>query len=41
MERARDTIARRVAHGAIACIAALLLAVLMTWPLGAGFGHLG
>src|SRR5262245_57420947 len=41
MEDARDTIARRLAHGAIACTAALLLAILMTWPLAAGFGSLG
>jgi hypothetical protein len=41
MEHRRDTMARRLARGALAGCAALLLAVVMTWPLAAGFTHLG
>lgn len=41
MERRPDTIAARARAAAIACGAALLLAVVMTWPLAAGLGRLG
>ena len=41
MERRPDTIAARARAAAIACGAALMLAVVMTWPLAAGLGRLG
>jgi hypothetical protein len=41
MERRPDTIAARARGAAIACGVALLLAVVMTWPLAAGLGRLG
>ena len=41
MERRLDTIAARVLHAAVACGAALALAIAMTWPLAAGLGRLG
>jgi len=41
MEPRPDTIAARARGAAIACGLALALAVLMTWPLASGLGHLG
>ena len=41
MERRPDSIAARAPSAAIACVLALLLAVVMTWPLAAGLGRLG
>lgn len=41
MERRPDTIAARAWRAAAVCAAAILLVVLMTWPLAAGFGRLG
>ena len=41
MEEPRDTMARRLVRGALACGAATVLAVVMTWPLASGFGRLG
>jgi len=41
MEPRRQRIGRRVARAALGVVAALGLAVLMTWPLAAGFGTLG
>ena len=41
MERRPDTIAAGARRAAVGCAAALALAVLMTWPLAAGFGRLG
>ena len=41
MEEPRDTIARRLVRGALACGLATVLAVIMTWPLASGFGRLG
>src|SRR5580765_1562331 len=41
MERRPDSIAARAPSAAIACGLALLLAVVMTWPLATGLGRLG
>jgi hypothetical protein len=41
MDERRDTIIRRLARAALACSLALALAIVMTWPLAAGFGSLG
>lgn len=41
MERRPDTIAARARRAATVCAAAILLSVLMTWPLASGFGRLG
>lgn len=41
MDERRDTITRRLARAALACTLALILAIVMTWPLAAGFGSLG
>ena len=41
MDPQRDTIWRRTARAALACGAALAIAIVMTWPLAAGFDHLG
>ena len=41
MERRPDSIAVRVRRAAIACGLALVLAVVMTWPLATGLGRLG
>ncbi|HEU4993393.1 MAG TPA: hypothetical protein VFT29_01165, partial [Gemmatimonadaceae bacterium] len=41
MEARPDTIAARARGAAIACGLALVLAVLMTWPLASGLGRLG
>ncbi len=41
MERRPDTIAGRALRAALPCAVALALAILMTWPLAAGFGRLG
>ena len=41
MEPRRQPIGRRVARAALGVVAALGLAVIMTWPLVAGFGTLG
>jgi hypothetical protein len=41
MERRLDTIAARVLRAAVACTAALALAIVMTWPLATGLGRLG
>ncbi len=41
MERRPDTIAAGARRAAAGCAIALALAVLMTWPLAAGFGRLG
>jgi hypothetical protein len=41
MERRLDTIAARMLHAAVACTAALALAIVMTWPLATGLGRLG
>jgi hypothetical protein len=41
MERRPDTIAARALRAAAVCIAALALAIVMTWPLAAGLGRLG
>ena len=41
MERSRDTIAARMRRAAGICAVALATAILMTWPLASGLGHLG
>ena len=41
MDRQRDSIRRRLGGAALACGAALLISIVMTWPLAAGFDHLG
>jgi hypothetical protein len=41
MDGARDTIAARARGAAIVCSAALVLAIVMTWPLARGLGRLG
>ena len=41
MERRPDSIAARARSAAIACGLALVLAVVMTWPLATGLGRLG
>ena len=41
MERRQDSIAARARSAAIACGLALVLAVVMTWPLATGLGRLG
>jgi hypothetical protein len=41
MERRPDTIAARALRAAAVCAGALALAIVMTWPLAAGFGRLG
>src|SRR4029450_11880342 len=41
MELRRQPIGRRVARAAFGVVAALALAVMMTWPLAAGFGTFG
>ena len=41
MHRRPDSITRRVASGALACVSALAITLIMTWPLAVGFGRLG
>ena len=41
MDAGPDSITRRAARAARACAAALAIAVVMTWPLAAGFDRLG
>jgi hypothetical protein len=41
MDAGPDSITRRVGVAASACAAALVLTIVMTWPLAAGFGRLG
>ena len=41
MDAGPDSIPRRVASSALACVAALAITIVMTWPLAAGFGRLG
>lgn len=41
MERPFDTIAARMLHAAVGCVAALALTIVMTWPLATGLGRLG
>jgi hypothetical protein len=41
MDAGPDSITRRVASDALACVAALAITLVMTWPLAAGFGRLG
>src|SRR5688572_25993099 len=41
MDPQRDSFWRRAGSAALACGAALLISIVMTWPLAAGFDHLG
>ncbi len=41
MHRGPDSITRGVASSALACVAAVAITLVMTWPLAAGFGRLG
>ena len=41
MEASRDTMLRRVLRATLVCTIAVAAAIVMTWPLAAGFGSLG